>query len=147
MLFSLRPAVQSDFPAIRSLIHQVGINPFGLDWQHFWIAVGESGSLVACGQVKLHGDGSRELASIAVVREWRGKGLARAIIQRLLREHPGRLYLTCRARLEGFYQRFGFRRVEDSDLPPYFRRIRRLARLVKKTGLIKDDLLVMMRDK
>ncbi len=146
MLYSLRPAFQSDFPAIRSLIFRVVINPTGLDWRRFWIAVDESGSLVACGQVKPHGDGSRELASIAVVPGWRGKGLSRAIIERLLNEHPGRLYLTCRAHLGSFYQRFGFQTAKENDLPAYFRRIRRFARLAKKTGLFKEDLLVMMRE-
>ncbi len=146
MLYSLRPAVQSDFPAIRSLIFRVVINPTGLDWRRFWIAVDESGSLVACGQVKPHGDSSRELASIAVVPEWRGKGLARAIIERLLNEHPGRLYLTCRAHLGSFYQRFGFQTVKENDLPAYFRRIRRFTRLVKRLGLVNEDLLVMMRE-
>src|SRR3989304_5329525 len=62
----LRPETAADAGAIRSLIFRVGINPRGLDWRRFQVAVDPGGRLVGCGQVKPHADGSRELASIAV---------------------------------------------------------------------------------
>ncbi len=143
-LFSLRPATQTDFPAIRSLIHQVGINPLGLGWRHFVIAVDAGARMVGCGQVKHHRDGSLELASIATQPERRKQGVATAIILRLLQAHPRPLYLTCGERLGPFYGKFGFMDVSDArDLPPYFRRLSRLGKLLQRMGVFHERLLVM----
>jgi N-acetylglutamate synthase-like GNAT family acetyltransferase len=128
--FHLRPAVESDFPRIRDLIRRAGINPMGLDWRRFLVAETDGGRFAGCGQLKPHGDGSIELASLAVEEEFRGRGVARAIIQRLLAESPRPLYLMCRTELGLLYEKFGFRAVDPDSLPPYFRRIRRLVRAV-----------------
>lgn len=146
MPFTLRPATQADFPTIRLLIRSVQINPIGLDWRRFIVAVTPNGALIGCGQVKPHRDGSRELASIAVLPGWRGQGVARAIIERLVAAHPGPLYLTCRSSLGAFYERFGFRTIELAEMPPYFRRISRLAKALGIIGLIGENLLVMKRE-
>lgn len=123
-MYHLRRATRSDLRQIRRLIYSERLNPLGLDWRRFWLAVDEDGQMIGCGQVKPHRDGSRELASIAVRPEWRRRGAASAIIRRLLAEHPAPLYLTCRAELVGFYARFGFGAVEHpAELPPYFRRV------------------------
>ena len=123
-----RAATAADSTAIRALIFRVGINPRDLDWRRFLIAVDRQGKLVGCGQVKPHPDGSRELASIAVRRRWRGRGVASEIIQRLTAEAGPPLWLMCRGNLAEFYMRFGFTSVEDEGrMPRYFRRIHRLA--------------------
>jgi N-acetylglutamate synthase-like GNAT family acetyltransferase len=127
------------------LIHSVGINPTGLDWRRFLVAVSQDGMIIACGQVKPHRDGSRELASIAVFPEWRGQGAARAIIERLLAEHPDPLYLTCRASLGPLYERFGFVVADETHLPTYFRRLGFIARLIKRLGVMDERLLIMER--
>jgi len=143
--FHLRPAKSSDFPKIRALIRAVQINPLGLNWEHFVLAVTSQDEMIGCGQVKNHRDGSRELASIAVVPAWRGKGVARAIIEKLLEAHPGGLYLTCRASLQPFYERFGFEVIETSQMPSYFRRISRLVRALGVLRVVDQKLLVMKR--
>ncbi len=148
--FTLRPAIQSDQPAIRALIHQTGINPLGLDWQRFILAVDSQGEMIGCGQVKPHRDSSAgqvlELASIAVGPTWRRRGVAHAVIVHLIKAHPSPLYLTCRAHLGSFYQKFGFARLRDpADMPPYFRRLDRLARLAVKLKLIDEQMWVMRR--
>lgn len=145
-MFTLRPAAASDFDAIRALIHTVGINPTGLDWRRFIVAVSEQGEVIGCGQIKPHRDGSYELASIAVVPAWRGQGVARAIIKRLISSYHGRLYLTCRSGLRTFYEKFGFRLTTPEELPPYFRRLAGLARLACAVGLLGEGLLVMVRE-
>jgi amino-acid N-acetyltransferase len=142
-MFSLRPATADDFPAIRALIHLVGINPTGLDWRRFVVAVTPQGEMVGCGQIKPHGDGSRELASIAVTPQWRERGVARLIIEHLVAGEPGPLYLTCRASLEPFYTRFGFQTIAPAQMPPYFRRVSRLVNAFKGIHLVGEDLLVM----
>jgi N-acetylglutamate synthase-like GNAT family acetyltransferase len=82
--FTVRLAIKEDFPAIRSLIHTVQINPTVLDWVRFLVVVRPQGNLLGCGQIKPHADGSREMASIAVREQVRGQGVARAVIEALL---------------------------------------------------------------
>jgi N-acetylglutamate synthase-like GNAT family acetyltransferase len=142
----LRPAEQKDSGAIRELIRAVQINPLGLDWRRFIIAVDSSGHLIACGQIKPHQDGSLELASIAVIPERRRQGIATKIIERLIRSNSGPLYLTCRASLEKFYMRFGFSTLEPAEMPPYFRRVARMVRFARALKLMPVDLLVMKRE-
>ncbi len=125
--FALRPATEQDFPAIRQLIHQVGINPMSLDWRRFVVAVDDRGRLLGCGQLKPHGRDVIELASLAVQPDRRGEGIARAIIEALLPRAPRPLYLICRAELGAFYQKWGFRALEPHEMPAYFRRLARLA--------------------
>lgn len=145
--FSIRQAVRDDFPAIRSLIHAVHINPTGLDWRRFLVAISWQGDLTGCGQIKPHSDGSRELASIAVKEQDRGKGIAREIIGTLLSNEPRRpIYLMCRARLESLYNKFEFREIAFEEMPPYFRRISNIERIINFNSLPEDRLSVMKLD-
>jgi N-acetylglutamate synthase-like GNAT family acetyltransferase len=145
-MISLRPATSQDSGAIRRLVISGGINPTGLDWRRFVVAVSPQGEVIGCGQVKPHRDGSLELASIAVTPEWRGQGVARAIIERLLAENPGELYLMCRSSLGGLYEKFGFRVIQEEQMPRYFRKVSRLAGLVEVLRRDGESLLVMKRE-
>ena len=142
--YTLRPAIQADFPAIKALIHLVHINPTGLDWRRFLVAVSPQGEIVGSGQVKPQGD-LRVLASIAVLPGWRGRGVARAVIERLLAGHQGALYLTCREHLGVFYEKFGFIALAENDMPVNFRRLSRFARLLRRLRLMDEGMLVMLR--
>jgi amino-acid N-acetyltransferase len=144
-MVTLRPATAADTAAIRSLVYSARINPTGLDWRRFVVAVSPGGEVIGCGQVKPHRDGSRELASIVVAPQWRGDGTARLIIEHLIANHPGPLFLTCRAVLGPFYEKFGFRRVGEAEMTPYFRKLSRLARLIGFVGLESGELLIMSR--
>jgi N-acetylglutamate synthase-like GNAT family acetyltransferase len=143
--YTLRPARETDDDTIKSLIHLVGINPMGLDWRRFIVAVDAQDQIIATGQIKPHGAKGdiHELASIAVVPEYRGQGLARAIMEHLLRESPRPLYLTCVSSLEPFYQKFGFYSIEYDDMPRYFQRLTKLAGLVYLLASRDEKLLVM----
>jgi N-acetylglutamate synthase-like GNAT family acetyltransferase len=140
---TLRHALESESTQIQDLIHLVGINPSGLDWKRFVVAVNDKGQVIACGQIKPHGGGVNELASIATHPEYRGLGLARAVIEMLLRENPRPLYLMCISHNGPMYEKFGFHALEDGQLPKYFARIKKLfnvADVFRKTG---EKLLVM----
>jgi amino-acid N-acetyltransferase len=141
--YSLRPAVEAESAAIQDLIHLVGINPTGLDWRRFLVAVTPEGQIIGCGQLKPHGLDLLELASIAVLPEHRGEGIARAVIERLLEGSPRPLYLTCVSRLESFYERFGFHTVKYDQMPRYFQRLSKLAGLVFTLSRRGETLLVM----
>jgi N-acetylglutamate synthase-like GNAT family acetyltransferase len=143
--FTIRPAKESDQPAIKTLIRDAGINPLGLHWPRFLVAVNPAGNVIGCGQVKLHRDGSRELASLAVARDWRGRGVAGEIIRELQQKHGAPLWLTCMERLVSFYEPFGFVRPETAgEMPPYFRRVLRLFRLYQAITRGTADLAAMV---
>jgi N-acetylglutamate synthase-like GNAT family acetyltransferase len=142
--FVVRSATRQEFSDIRALIHEVRINPTGLDWRRFLVAVSPDNTLLGCGQIKPHLDGSRELASIAVTEHVRGQGVARAIIQGLLtREITRPLYLMCRARLEPLYVKFGFRAIDQDEMPGYFQRISRAEWIFNSKAQAEDRLMVM----
>jgi N-acetylglutamate synthase-like GNAT family acetyltransferase len=139
MPFALRWANEADAPAIQRLVRESNLNRLGIHWQRFLVAE-DQGRIVGMGQVKVHGDGSRELASIATVPDRRGEGIATALIDALLRAEIGEVYLTCRSHNEKFYERFGFQRIADAaGAPPYFARLIRLfnatARVLRLIGL------------
>jgi N-acetylglutamate synthase-like GNAT family acetyltransferase len=144
MPLTIRPATEADQPRILRLIREVRLPRMNLRWPNFVVAQ-EDGEVVGMGQVKSHGDGSRELASIAVVPARQGQGIGSAIIETLLAREPGVvLHLSCRSQLEGYYERFGFARLEPTLYPPYFRRTTLLvSRITRLFGL---HLLVMRRE-
>ena len=133
--FILRPAIETDALKIHDLIHRVGINPMDLIWRRFVIIEMADGQFMGCGQLKTHSDGSLELASLAVKDGYRQQGMARALIEHFLAHSPRPLFLICRPSLVSFYEKFGFRVIGLEAMPPYFRRIRWLVRvLVLLTG-------------
>ncbi len=153
--FIPRPATEADDSEIRRLIREGQINPMGLDWQRFRVIhappgdvtpEGDApslGGIIACGQIKPHTDGSQELASITVDSRWRGRGHARRMMEQLLGEHPGTLYLMCESSLETFYQKFGFFVITEAEYPKYFRRMKKLMSLPEKLGGF--EILIMRR--
>jgi N-acetylglutamate synthase-like GNAT family acetyltransferase len=140
---TIRPATQADQETIRRLIKEARINRMSLKWPNFVVAE-DGGAIVGIGQVKTHGDGSRELASIAVIPARQSQGIGGAIIKTLLARERGVVHLTCRSQLQGYYERFGFRRLDPAEFPRYFRRmipiINRVARLFG------TEILVMRRE-
>lgn len=142
-MITIRPARETESGQIRSLILSVGINPTGLDWKRFVVAVNDSGTMIGCGQLKPHGQNVLEIASIAVYPEYRGQGTARAIIEHLLQDSPRPLYLMCESSLGSFYEKFGFRAIPYAEMPRYFQRISKLAGLVTSLARREERLLVM----
>jgi N-acetylglutamate synthase-like GNAT family acetyltransferase len=141
--YALRPATKSDFLAIRTLIREARINPTGLDWRRFTVAVSSPGEVIACGQIKPVPGGLRELASLAVRSEYRRRGIATDLIRHLCSGAPRPLYLTCRAALGEFYRQYGFMPVGVEAMPHYYRRLQRLVSAFLKASGSADGLLVM----
>lgn len=125
--YRLRSAEAEDRDAIRALVLGARLNPSGLDWRRFVVIVDPEGEVAACGQVKPHRDGSKELASLVVEKQHRSQGLGGVVVDRLMAEYGPPLYLMCRSTLLSYYSRFGFQELTpEMEQPPYFKRIRRL---------------------
>jgi N-acetylglutamate synthase-like GNAT family acetyltransferase len=140
---AIRPATSADQATIIRLIKEANLNRMGLKWPNFVVAE-EDGAIVGLGQVKSHGDGSRELASIAVVPARQGQGIGSTVIKTLLaREQGVVLHLTCRREMSGYYERFGFRRLVAAEYPPYFRRLIPVINVIVR--LFGTQILVMRR--
>jgi len=144
--YNLRPAIEQDSSEIKKLIIAFRLNPIQLKWQYFVVATDIQGKVIGCGQIKPHRDGSHELASLVVDPNYRGLGIASALIKHLTGNHEGDLYLMCRASLGDFYKKFGFNGINGPNMPRYFRRISRLASLAEILRKEGETLLIMKRE-
>ena len=141
--YTIRPALESESAQIKELINLVGINPTGLDWRRFVVALDDEARVIGCGQLKPHGKDILELASIATRPEFQKQGIASAVIEELLRGSPRPLYLMCISHNGPLYEKFGFRPIDPSQMPRYFQRMKKLfdmADVFRRTG---EELLVM----
>lgn len=140
----IRHSRRDDAHKIASMVKAARLNPLGVRWERFRVAIDSSEDVIGCAQVKGHRDGSRELASLVVRGKWRGRGVGRALVKALQEEHGPPLWLTCRSSMVPYYQRFGFVELEAGVYKPaYFRWV---SRLVNTLGLIasKDEYLAVM---
>ena len=143
-IIQIRPAREDDAHKIASMVKNARLNPLGVRWERFRVAVDTFEKVIGCAQVKEHRDGSRELASLVVRGKWRGRGVGRSLVMALQKEHGPPLWLTSRSSLVPYYQRFGFVELEAGVYKPaYFRWV---SRLVNTLGLIasKDEYLAVM---
>lgn len=141
--YIIRLAAPEDSSKIRKLVLKGHINPTGLDWHRFVVAVNSADDVIGCGQIKPHRDGSHEVASVVVEPAWRGRGVARAILEHLLASQEGPLYLMCRSTLGPLYEKFGFRALKYAEMPRYFQRVSRLAGIIEPLRKEGVSLLVM----
>lgn len=129
-MISLRPATEADQKRIVAIIREAQINPMDLKWSNFVLAVDDATQeIVGTAQIKQHRDKSRELASIATVPAYQRQGIASRLIEYWLAHSTGPLYLICMPHMGTFYERFGFQALADADMPPYFRRLKKLAKV------------------
>ena len=126
MTIQIRPATPVDQPFIRALVRSAQLNPINLRWPNFVVAEVE-GRVVGIGQLRPHSDGSKELSSLVVTPEHRGRGIGGQIVQALLSGQTGPIYLFCEPDLERYYARYRFQRVEPRELPKSLARMHRMA--------------------
>jgi N-acetylglutamate synthase-like GNAT family acetyltransferase len=131
----IRPARERDQPAITAMIRRAGLNPAGLQWAHFTVAE-QAGRIVGVVQVRVHPDGARELASLAVASEFRGNGVATRLVDAVLRDETTEVYTLIDRRFVDHFQRWGFERVEVAQLPRSVRRVYRIGRVVTTLGSV-----------
>jgi len=150
MSIMIRPAVEADQPTITSLIREARLNPRNLHWSHFLVAE-EDGKIVGLRQVKIHRNGTREVASGLVIPEYQHQGISARLMHEILARENSPLYLMCNEKWVQYYEQFGFKRVALRELPTDFAREYRIGKTI--TGIIslfvseKLNIVPMKRDK
>jgi N-acetylglutamate synthase-like GNAT family acetyltransferase len=129
MALTIRPARQEDQETIGSYVRQAKINPRNLHWQNFLVAE-EDHKIVGIRQVKTHAQGTREVASGFVLPEYRRQGISARLMNELLARETGPLYTMVNEKRAPYYEQFGFRRVDVSELPMDFLKEYRIGRIV-----------------
>jgi amino-acid N-acetyltransferase len=89
---------------------------------NFFVAVdAASDTVLGCGALRDFGEGLRELRSLAVAPDLKGRGIGRAIVEAIIErmrslEKNGVLFtLTCEP---AFFQRMGFSLTDRENFPP-----------------------------
>ena len=114
----VEPARPGDLPAIAELVAAVGGDLEDLLAEQFLVGrVGSTvqGKIVGCGRVKPY-SGFYELASLAVLREWRNSGVGKSIVAELVTWHEGPIYLICEDDVVDFFRRLGFVLIPMSEM-------------------------------
>lgn len=126
------------------MVRRARLNPLGLDWRRFTVAVDLEDTVIGCVQIKPHRDGSRELASLVVAPDWRHQGIGASLVSAVKAQSGETLWLMCRRPLATYYHRFGFDMVGDpSRMPPYFKRIWRFVQLFATFTRDESSLAIM----
>ena len=129
----IRQATLSDQAVIRRLVRQARLNPRSLDWRAFVIAETDN-TPVGVAQVRQHSDGSRELASLVVVAEHQGRGIAGRMIDALLCEETHPVFTLLDRRYAEHFIRWGFQPIRVTELPESMKRQLRLGQVVTAIG-------------
>lgn len=129
MTVNIRPAAESDQGRIVQLIRQARLNQRNLYWSNFLVAE-VAGEVVGVRQLKRHPQGTREIASGFVLPAYRRQGISARLMNEILSRESGPLYLMCDQKWTGYYEGFGFRKVEPRELPADFGREYSLGRII-----------------
>jgi amino-acid N-acetyltransferase len=118
--YVIRRAVAEDEAAIQALVRSERLNPHGLHFANFAVAV-RGDEIIGATQIRHHRDGSLELGSVVVARPWRGCGISGELIDWLLKKETGTVHVITRKKHAGHYARWGFEAVSSRAAPPPIR--------------------------
>jgi N-acetylglutamate synthase-like GNAT family acetyltransferase len=145
----IRRAIELDQLEIRKLVHSERLNPNGLEWPNFIVAA-EDNHIVGAVQMRKNADGSRELGSLVVRSEHRGRGIAGRMIDVLLAHHDGSIWMVTASAYAEAFARWGFRRIAPRAAPARIRLHYRLGSLAGVISLFKRRplrrLVILQRD-
>jgi amino-acid N-acetyltransferase len=117
---SLRRAVHEDDAAVASLLRELKLPTDGVsEWlDQFWVAE-HQGQVVGVAGMEQYGD-SGLLRSVAVAQEWRGTGIGRTLVERVLEDSRAAgvrdVYLLTNT-AEQYFPRLGFGCVDRQTVP------------------------------
>jgi len=135
MSITIRRAREQDQAAIRAMVRKARINPTGLAWPNFVVAERKAVAIVGIAQVRKYDDGSRELASLVVDEELRGRGIAARMIDELITAEPGHLFMITTEDHAAHYGRWGFTVIARGRASPAVRRNHLMGSFVRIVSL------------
>jgi len=103
----VRKALPKDMPAAAGLARTLELDYPGMDGDTLWVSE-ESGRIIGLVALKKHPD-CLELCALGVDPAFRGKGVAKALVEALMAEAPGAVHLA--TVIPGFFERCGFVRT------------------------------------
>jgi N-acetylglutamate synthase-like GNAT family acetyltransferase len=121
MTMTIRRACANDESAIHALAKSEPVNPLDLHWFNFVLAMWDD-EIVGAVQVRCHRDGSRELGTLIVALAYRGHGIAARLVDAVLDEQPGRVFVVTRRTRVRHYDRWGFHEIAARSAPAAVRR-------------------------
>jgi len=136
LAIAIRRATERDQRAIRTLVHSERLNPTGLHWPNFLVAV-IGGRIIGALQMRKHSDGSRELGSLVVSKEARGYGIASRMIDAMLAEDCEPVWMITAEPYAGAYKRWGFQAIEKRKAPAKVRRNHLMGTLARIVSFFK----------
>jgi len=108
----VRPALESDMEKIKPYIEEYGLDGENLDNQQLYIAEVDC-KLAGFGRFKCYGE-VYELATLGVLENFRGNGVGRKIVEKLLYAVPSKeIWIT--TIIPEYFKQFGF--IEDENIP------------------------------
>lgn len=111
-----------DEPAIFDLLKTLEGDRSKFDITRFYVAKIDN-NLVGCVRTRMFAGGCLELASLAVNKNYQGKGIgSRLVEQLLLKELERPIFILTELNKESFYSKFNFNIIEPSELPDEFKK-------------------------
>jgi N-acetylglutamate synthase-like GNAT family acetyltransferase len=105
----IRKALPGDIPDAVELAVRLGLDYPGIDADPLWVAL-EAGRTIGLVALKSHPD-CLELCALGVDPDYRGRGVAQALVEALMAEAPGAVHLA--TAIPGFFEACGFRVTQD----------------------------------
>lgn len=110
-------ASPEDESAIFVLLDQLEGDRSKFDITRFYVAKIDS-NLVGCVRTKILDGGYLELASLAVNKNYQGRGIGSKLVEKLLSKELARpIFILTELNKEKFYKKFDFNIIEPSQLP------------------------------
>jgi amino-acid N-acetyltransferase len=103
----IRAGRADDQASVDDLIAGERVNPNDNHAPNFLLAI-DSAAVIGAAQLRRHADGARELSTLVVSANHRGSGVSTVLVDAILANEAGDVFVVTGRRLVGSYQRRGF---------------------------------------
>jgi N-acetylglutamate synthase-like GNAT family acetyltransferase len=115
-------ATPADEIAIFNLLKKLAGDRSDFDISRFYVAKVDN-NLIGCVRTKIISDGCLELSSLAVYKDYQGRGIGTSLVEKLLLKETERpIFLLTELDKESFYSRFSFNIIKPLELPSEFKK-------------------------